>query len=175
MTGLVDRFKKGTNKAAFEANRLIRIQRVESSIGDLRHAIRRESEQLAGEAIGLWRADPAALPEPLAVICARIGEVEQQIEELQAQIVSMRAEQVPEPEPAPVGATVVTAHAATAGHICPSCQVELPAGALFCPRCGGPAADVEPGAGAAAGRSCGHCGNPVPAEARFCPVCGQQI
>jgi hypothetical protein len=44
---------------------------------------------------------------------------------------------------------------------CPSCRVDAPQGARFCPACG----SAMPGA-------CAACGQATPAGARFCPSCG---
>lgn len=63
--------------------------------------------------------------------------------------------------------------AALLGLICDRCRASAPAGACFCPSCGGRlSAAAAPEAGTDATR-CGKCGARHPAEARFCSTCGE--
>ncbi len=50
------------------------------------------------------------------------------------------------------------------GAVCPSCQDRVPAGSLFCPRCGRKLADKP---------VCPHCQHAFFPEEKFCPNCGR--
>ena len=52
-----------------------------------------------------------------------------------------------------------------AGSVCPSCKIQIPAGAKFCPGCG---------TAVSAAKFCTNCGNKLEAGAKFCPNCGQK-
>jgi len=49
---------------------------------------------------------------------------------------------------------------------CPACQKPAPAGASFCPHCGGQMAAGDP---------CPACGKEIQGAAKFCPHCGQNL
>ncbi|HOU24645.1 MAG TPA: zinc ribbon domain-containing protein, partial [Anaerolineae bacterium] len=179
MADLFDRVKRETSKAAFEADRLLRIRRVEGMIGDIRRQITQQSYQIGTKAIELSRSGQLDSPPELVALCQQAHQLEQQVAEKEAEIVRIRQEVAPEPPPRPdVVRPAGVGRKATDGHICPRCQIGLPAEALFCPRCGGPAEDVAPPATSdvtIAQAQCAKCGTSVPAEASFCPRCGNQF
>jgi RNA polymerase subunit RPABC4/transcription elongation factor Spt4 len=179
MSSLLDRVKRETNKATFEADRALRIRRVEGMIADIRRRITQQAFQIGFKAIELSKNGQLDSPSELAAMCGQVQQLEQQIAEKEAEIERIRQEVPPEPVPRTnvVGPAVV-GRKATHGHVCPKCQIELPAEAMFCPQCGGPAQDVAPPstpAAAAAEAKCAKCGVSVPAEAAFCPRCGSKI
>jgi RNA polymerase subunit RPABC4/transcription elongation factor Spt4 len=179
MTSLFDRVKRETNKATFEADRLLRIRRVEGTIADIRRQITQQAYQIGSKAIELSKNGQLDSPPELAAMCKQVQQLEQQITEKEAEIERIRQEIPPEPAPrTEVVGPAVVGRKANYGHICPKCEIELPAEALFCPQCGGPAKDVAPPptpVATAAEAKCVKCGAAVPAEAAFCPRCGSKV
>ena len=166
MAGFLDRLKKGADRAAFEAERLRRIASVRFEINALKGQVKQNGQSLGIKALELFDADQLTQPE-LLEICEQIAALRQQVAEKEAKIEAIRQETLPEePEPA------------IYGHICPRCKIRLPDEAQFCPRCGGPAADVLlptlPEAPAPV-RVCASCGTPLVEGAVFCPECGTRV
>jgi len=165
MAGFLDRLKKGADRAAFEAERLRRIASVRSEINALKGRVKQNRKSLGIRALELFDADHLTQPE-LLEICEQIAALRQQVAEKEAKIEAIRQETLPEePEPA------------LYGHICPRCKIRLPDEAQFCPRCGGPAADVLPPTlpEAPAGRLCSNCGERLVEGAVSCPSCGTKV
>jgi ribosomal protein L40E len=173
VTGLLDRVKRETTKATFEADRLLRIRRVEGAIGQLQRQITQQAYQIGHKAIELYKNGRLDSPTELTAMCGQVQQLEQEIAEKEAEIERIRQEVPPvPPEPTPGPAI---ARQALYGYICPSCQIELPTEAVFCPRCGGRAEDVQPPADFDAYSVCALCGAALPQEARFCPACGNAL
>lgn len=160
-----EKLKQGAGRAAFEADRRLRLARVESRIGSIKQAMSVQFTQLGEATYQLYKQE-ALVERGLVTLSEQVRATERQLEEAQAEAERIRLEAAP----APVGLLV--------GHVCLRCQVKLPAEAVFCPRCGGPASDIEPPVAATIGgatKSCPSCGRSIPQEARFCPGCGSDV
>jgi predicted amidophosphoribosyltransferase len=162
MTEIFGKLKVGADKARFEAERLIRLNQAQSVVKDLERQLQVATAAMGSQALALYDSGKLTQPE-LVATCQQIQAVRQRISAQMTEIERIRQEQPPE---APV-----TAHY---GHICPVCQVQLPAGTAFCPRCGSQAVDIAPPA-VQAGVRCRHCGAVIPPGARFCPVDGSPV
>jgi RNA polymerase subunit RPABC4/transcription elongation factor Spt4 len=165
MTGLLDRLKKGADKAALEADKLRRITRVRSQISALQGRVNSHTRALGEKALGLFDAGQLTQPELLEG-CEQIAVLRQQMAEKEAEIEAIRQETLPE-EPESV----------LCGHICPNCKIRLADEAHFCPECGSIAQDVPPPAPPEVSIRlvCGSCGVPLVQGAAFCPECGTKV
>lgn len=162
MTEIFGRIRLGADKARFEAERLIRINQAQSVLKDLERQLQATTAAMGTQTLALYDAGKLTQPE-LVVTCQQIQSMRQRISAQMTEIERIRQEQPPE---APV--------AAHYGHICPVCQIQLPAGTGFCPRCGSQAVDIAPPP-VQAGVRCRHCGAVIPPGARFCPVDGSPV
>jgi predicted amidophosphoribosyltransferase len=162
MEGFFKKVKRGAEQAALEADKLRRTTALKGEIGGLQGKIKQHTRDMGTKALELFDAGQLTQPDLLA-ICEQIATLRAQIAEREKEIEAIQREMLPE-EP----------EAALYGHICPQCRIRLPDEARFCPRCGGPAADVPPPTlpEAPAGLVCSHCGGPLTAGAIFCPHCG---
>jgi len=168
---ILDQFRRGVDVAKFKADQLMRINRVQGEVGDLRREIQGVREKIATAAIELHKQGPLSYPG-LEELCAAIDRIEAQIVEKEALIARIRAEVPPQATPP----TLVSS--ANSVNPCPHCGFDAPVGAAFCPNCGksipaaSEAAGVEP---AADSGKCSNCGFSFPAGADFCPNCGQRV
>jgi len=159
MVAIFDRIKEGANRAIFEADRLWRLQQAQLQLKALKQDVQRATDQLGTATLRVYDEGQLSQPELLR-LCQEIDVLREKVSAQEQEIERIRQEK-PLKRLAPV----------LYGHICPSCHIELPADARFCPRCGGPAADVAPPTLEPAAR-CAACGEPLPLGARFCPICG---
>jgi len=166
--GFLDSMKKGTARAQLEADKLIRINRVQGQISGLKQQIRQKTHLLGEKSLELYRAEQLAEPD-LMVICEGIVVLEEEIAEKEAQIETIKQESLPE-EPEEIEAAPTTY-----GHVCPQCEISLPEEAVFCPNCGSKAVDVLPPAAATTTARCTNCGAVLSEGTVFCPQCGTKI
>ncbi|MBI2863877.1 MAG: zinc ribbon domain-containing protein [Chloroflexi bacterium] len=159
--GFLDSIKQGAGKVTFEADRMLRLNRVESAMGALKKNLEAQELDLGRAAFQLFKQNLLQIPA-LEGRFAQMVPLEKEIEEKRIEADRIRAEAAPQPV-AP----------ALYGHVCLNCKISLPIGAMFCPRCGGAATDVLPPA--AAGRSCSRCSTAVSSDALFCPKCGSRV
>jgi hypothetical protein len=163
MPGFLDKIKSGADKAAFEADRMRRVSQAQSALKSLQHELETQVAALGQQALALGDAGALTQPELLALlppidslrqrIAAQEAEVERIRQEKPAEAPAPAPQQpaaapmpVPQPPaaaPIPVPQPLAAAPApALHGHICPQCQIELPADVRFCPECGSKAVDV---------------------------------
>lgn len=166
---IMDQFKRGVDKAKFEADRLVRINRVQNEIGNVKREIFSVREKIAAAVIDHHKQGDL-LHADLEELCGAIDQFETQIAEKEAQIAAIRAEVLPStpvpaaPPPSPSGST----------NRCPHCGFAAPAGAVFCPNCGKQIPPPPPPVAPAANK-CSNCSFGLGAEAAFCPNCGQKV
>jgi ribosomal protein L40E len=154
MPRFIDRLKEGAEKAGFEADRLRRLNQAQSSLRTMQREMESKTEDLGRQTLTLYDGGYLTQPELLNSCRAEVDRLRRQIADQEALIERIRHERTPEAE-----------ISALYGHICPSCQIQLPAGTDFCPRCGSKAVDVV--SWAESTRKCRFCGTPVPPGARF--------
>ena len=125
MSEVIKNLRSGSTRAAFEAGKLVRLQRVQierrTREGQRRHAL----EQL-GEAVWRLYADGRIHEPELVGLCHQVQTRTHEIAELDKAAAALRAEQPPAPDqPQPSEALT-----------CPACGRPARAGAAFCGGCG---------------------------------------
>lgn len=173
---IMDQFKRGVDKAKFEADRLVRINRVQNEIGNVKREIFSVREKIAAAVIEHHKQGEL-LHTDLEELCATIDQFELQIAEKDAQIAAIRAEALPQmPSTQTTPAITGSAQGTTTGpvNLCPHCGFAAPGGAVFCPNCG-KQIPPPPKPMVAASNPCSNCGFGLGAEAAFCPNCGQKV
>ena len=142
-------------KMAFEADKLVRIKKEESAMGEVRNQLQAKQVSLGEVALGLFRSGALANPE-IAALAGEIAALEAKIAEYEARIAAIRAEQ-------PKGAEAAEGQAAAA--------VEGQAAAAVEPAPATAAAPTE----APRAKFCPNCGKPVAPGAAFCGECGAKL
>jgi RNA polymerase subunit RPABC4/transcription elongation factor Spt4 len=179
---MFDRIKKEANIAKFKAEQMMRVQGVQNEIATINQQVNGVKDRIAGKVLELRQNGPLGLPE-IDELCATIEGLQAQIAQKEAHVNAIRAEQPPQSgAPAPQQAYPPQPGypppppAAPAAKICPNCQTNVPAPAMFCTSCGynfqqAPVAPVPP----VATQTCPNCNYEVPAASAFCPNCGQGL
>lgn len=158
MNSFLDRIRSGAGKAAFEADKLRRLNAVQSEIKGLKDEVRRGLNRVGDIAYDLYRdgqIDQPALQEA----CRQVQALHEQIVAYEAELENIRQEEYVEESPA-----------SQYGHICPRGHGPIPPENNFCQECGARAVEVPPPA--TANRFCQNCGQQLGPEARFCANCG---
>lgn len=156
MSDVIKNLRSGADRAAFEAGKLVRLQRAQLERRTHEQQRRQSLEQL-GEAVWRLYAQGRVSDPELVSICHQIQTITHQLVELQKTVAKLRQEQADGPSK------------------CLDCGHDLGAGDAFCPFCGAQAdaADAE-GATAAAAQTCPGCGQTVRPGAVFCGHCGRR-
>ena len=157
MPGFLDKIKSGADKAAFEADRLVRVNQAQGAVRTAQRDLESETVALGREVMILYEAGTLAQPE-LLDMCRRIDGLRQQVATLEAEVERIRQEKAPLlPMPSDVEAAASMAP--------PAAVTPEP-----------PAAPLSPPAvPAAQARACPKCGSPLRAGIRFCPECGTRV
>ena len=170
MSSLVDRFKSGAGKAAFEADKLRRVQSAQSAIKPLRADAERLTHEMGKLAYLLFTQGDITRPELIAA-GEQLAEMHGRIAAAEAEVERIRAEEYVEP---------LSSTSSLSGLICPNGHGTLTGGASFCQTCG--AAGVRPapppGVPPVAARPtmpCNQCGAALDLNARFCANCGTPV
>lgn len=149
MPSFLDKLKSGADKAAFEAERLVRVNQAQAAVRAAQRDLEEQTVALGREALALYDAGALAQQELLAT-CRSIDASRQQVATLEAEVERIRQEKPPEPgaQPEPEAAAAGTAaaplraqpvappEAVEQGQTCPNCGSALRAGIRFCPECG---------------------------------------
>jgi hypothetical protein len=151
MPGFFDRLKSGADKAAFEADRLLRLNQAQSAVRTAQRELDAEVLELGQQALALYDAGTLTQPELLA-ICPKIDAKRQDVAAKEAEVERIRQEKPPE-----------------AGTPAPEAPPEPPEPVQ--PE-HTPPEPVTPAAGA---RTCPNCGSALPDDVRFCPECGTRV
>lgn len=150
MPSFLDRMRQSAEKAAFEAERLVRINQAKSVLRGLQRDLQTQVTTMGQQALELYDAGNLTQPELLAT-CGTIDELREKIEAQEAEVERIRQEEPPSPEeeaaPEPVAPEAAVPEAA------PEAVVPSPAPA----------------------QTCANCGSPLPADARFCQECGTPV
>ncbi len=161
--GFLDNISKtlsqGLDRAKFEADKLQRVMRLQSELGEVQKQIDMRRMECGDRAMDLYRAGQISSPT--------IGDLVASLDALRASLIlkeeelkraqgdnfieptpsmpsSSYTQQVPisvetprpaAPPPAPPAASAAPAPGAAA-KACPNCQFQMPATAIFCPNCG---------------------------------------
>ena len=159
--GFLDELKKGVGKAGLEAEKTMRITRLDATAGSLGKQKEKLLRKLGEEVYALYAPEDPEIAE-WASTCEAIATIEDEIAEIEREKEKVRQGILPR-ESRPLH-----------GHICPRCRRSLPQEAVFCPECGSAAADVPPPS-TGTGAKCPHCGEALPESAADCPNCGEKV
>ena len=157
MPGIFGSIRQGAARAAFEADKLRRVNQVQSEIAALRRQINQHATQLSNRAIELHRTGELAHAD-LVAECEQIASLEDEIVEKQGRVGEIQQERMKD-EATPA-----------AGLTCPECGTAIPQGASFCPSCGAAAGASDPEA-----TLCPSCQASLAAGTVFCPHCGTRV
>lgn len=170
MPSFLDKLKSGADKAAFEADRLVRVNQAQSNVRLAQRELDVETGALGREVLALYDAGALTQPELLAT-CQKIDGLRQHVAALEAEVERIRQEKPLDPSapaeadlaemPAPVRPPVPTATPAAPPSAPPSVAATTP----------GP----PPAAPGAQARACPNCGNALRPGVRFCPECGARV
>jgi len=153
---LAKKVSKGLDQASFEAEKLVRVNKLKSELAALRKELLEVKAALGDKVMELAEAGSLSVPEledSIKAVTVLMGRVELQEKELAAvqaetyedkagtEVPAATAEGtdvVPEATepPAPVGAESAQGEEVSPGKTCPQCGAEVPEGAVFCPNCG---------------------------------------
>lgn len=125
----MDSLKRGVDRAGFEVDRLLRANRVRSRINGLRSQMDEEMRRIGHDVVDLYLRGQLVQQE-LVEHCERVRQYQAEIAEREAELEAINREVPPAAPHEALGA------AQPAPATCPSCGAGLPAGAIFCPRCG---------------------------------------
>ncbi len=141
MPGFLDKLKSGADKAAFEADRLVRLNQAQAAVRSAERDLEAATVALGREALALYDAGALSQPELLAT-CQRIDSLRQQVASLESGVERVRLEKAPDPSAPPGEAEDEPAASQTPAvpvsktRSCPNCGNALRSGVRFCPECG---------------------------------------
>ena len=160
MADLFGRIRSGAEKAAFEAEKLRRVQGVQGEIRSLKQEAEQQIYRVGRTAFSLYGGQQIDNPR-LQQVCKRLADLQDNIAAKEKTVEDIKAE-------------IFRASVAAEefGHICPNGHGALPLQDKFCQVCGATAIDV---AAPAAAASCASCGSELSANARFCYQCGHEV
>ena len=161
MAKFFNRIRSGAGRAAFEADKLRRVNSVQSIIKSLQEEINQTFFRAGRVAFELHQAGQVAQPE-LQQVCGHLTMLHGQVIARGHEIEAIRDQEYVEPRREP-----------QYGRLCPNGHGELPPQAKFCPVCGAQAVSAPPPA--ATSKFCPACGTELLPEARFCPGCGAAV
>jgi hypothetical protein len=152
MPSFLDKLKSGADKAAFEADRLVRVNQAQSTLKSIQRELETEVAATGQQVLALYDAGTLTQPELLA-LCPKIDELRGRIAAQEAEVERIRQEKPPEAtapaqERMPEAAVPVASMQpevptpAVRGRTCPNCQAPLPDDVRFCPECGSKVVDL---------------------------------
>ncbi|MFN8467828.1 MAG: hypothetical protein U0X20_19875 [Caldilineaceae bacterium] len=122
MSEMLKTLRSGADRAAFEAGKLMRLQRVQLEQKSRERERREAVEQLGEAAWRLYERGRVSDPE-LVGLCHAVQTATHEIAELEKAAAKVRSEQADKPEEA-------------AAPTCPGCGRGVRSGAVFCRHCG---------------------------------------
>jgi len=127
---LFDKLSKGVSKAAeqakFEADKLMRVNKLNSEVGDLTRQLSQTTASIGAKVMELQAAGKIQVPELEGLIS--------QVKLLEAQLAAKKADW--DAAKALKFEAVAAAAAAAPADKCPSCGAAVQPGTKFCPSCG---------------------------------------
>lgn len=158
MSSFIDKIRSGAGKAAFEADKLRRINAHQSKIKTLQSELEQALLHLGNVTYTLYENDQVTRPA-LQDAWQRAKALEEQISAEEQKVEEIRQEEY-------VEETVVPQY----GRTCPNGHGPIPPENNYCQECGAQAVEVQPLS--LGDRFCQQCGQPLSSEAKFCANCG---
>ena len=155
MSEMMKNLRLSADRAAFEAGKLVRLQRAQLERRTQEGQRRAYLEQL-GEAVWRLYAQGRVSDPELVSICHQIQTITHQIVETQKTIAGLREEQ------------------AAGQSKCLDCGHDLSPDDAFCPFCGAQNGEAESQPAGPAAAVCAGCGHAVRSGAVFCGHCGRR-
>ena len=131
---LAKKVSKGLDQASFEAEKLVRVNKLKSELGALQKELMESKAALGDKVMELNEAGSLSMPEledSIKAVMVLVGRVELQEKELAATQEETYQAKAGELAPEEGGEP-----AEGAGASCPGCGAELLEGAVFCANCG---------------------------------------
>jgi outer membrane murein-binding lipoprotein Lpp/ribosomal protein L40E len=144
MAGQIKKLPKWLDRAGFEADKLMRANRVRNEAGRLRDRIDAKTQSLGTKVLELAAAGNKLDPDLSAIvdeILAFQTEVARKEEEIKTISAEQWVEPAPPPQPAPPPDPIAERLQAyieskVVSFACPKCGSTIRANATFCPKCG---------------------------------------
>ena len=180
---LFDQLRHGVDVTKFKADQVLRINRIQNEIGDLRREILGAREKISDIVLQLHKQSTLTYPQ-LEELCFAIDQTELRIAEKDSQIAAIRIETPPQASSSPTSAPVIQPPTlitpSEPENPCPHCQFDAPVGAMFCPSCGQAIPQQLSNQPISVAKiqelgKCADCGFTLPASATFCPECGKPV
>ncbi|HSJ55280.1 MAG TPA: zinc-ribbon domain-containing protein [Anaerolineae bacterium] len=165
MPSFLDKLKSGADKAAFEADRLMRVNQAQSAVRAAQRDLEVETGALGREVLALYDAGVLAQPELLAM-CQKIDGMRQQVAALETEVERIRQEKAPDTS----AQADVEPGADVPAPVPPPTPAATPQRPMSVPPPVVAATPQPPQAG-----TCPNCGSPLRAGVRFCPECGTRV
>jgi hypothetical protein len=160
MPGFFDKLKSGADKAAFEADRLLRLNQAQSAVRTAQRELEAEILELGKQALALYDAGTLTQAELLA-ICPKIDAKRQDVSAKEAEVERIRQDKPPE---AGAPAAGLAEEPSEPLQTAPPQAVPEPE-----------QVPPQPAMPVAGERTCPNCGAALPDDVRFCPECGTRV
>lgn len=159
MSDFFNRIRTSAEKAAFEADKIRRVQAIQIKIRSVKQETEKSISQVGQAAYALYQQGEVTQPE-LKAACDKLADLFERISAFEDEIAAVRAE-----------VFVDTAASPQYGRLCPNGHGPIPPPNNFCQTCGAKAIEVPPPSGA----MCPHCQAALLPDAAFCASCGQAV
>lgn len=126
MMDFMDSLKRGVDRAGFEVDRLLRVNRVRSRIGTVRSQADEELRQIGRQVMELYDRNEL-VPEQVRARCEQLRRLEAEIAQLELELEGINSEVPPDVESGPLGSAIPS---------CWNCGHLVSSGARFCANCG---------------------------------------
>ena len=129
MMDFMESLRRGVDRAGFEVDRLLRANRVRSSINSLRSQVDEEMRQIGYRVFELYQQGELVHPE-LQERCDRVKQYQKEMadKEQELETINQEGPDFTQEEP--------TASQKAGVATCPNCGARTPENAAFCPQCG---------------------------------------
>ena len=174
-SNIMDQFRRGLDRASFEADRLMRYNRVRAEASRLRQQAREQTQALGDKVLELYQAND--LPAPALRDLARaIVELNERVDRKEDEAALIQKEEWidPEGEGAEGGDPQPGAGTRPAPRVAAGADLQIGAATGPAPTPTTPAAPVASGGAAREADVCPACGTALRPQAAFCPHCGMK-
>jgi hypothetical protein len=172
-SNIMDQFRRGLDRASFEADRLMRYNRVRAEASRIRQQAREQTHALGEKVLELYQANDLPVPA-LRDLARAVMELNERVDRKEDEAALIQKEEWVDPEgeepagdPQPGAATAPPPRVAATGDP----QIGAATGPAPTP---GAAAAPAPTGAAVERHVCPACGTALRPQAAFCPHCGMK-